>query len=203
MAGISRSLLASMNLTEEQQKTIIDANADTLREIKEERDRLKADADKLPALQRQLDDLRADVKANYVPKADAEKTRKEFDDYKAGIEKEKTDAAKTAAARSYFESRGIKDNSLDIAMMASKDAVSALELAEDGKAIKDAKTLDELISGKFAGLVTKETATPFTAPTPPAQAPGAAQQQPSRAAQLYQAHYAALYGGAQKGSENT
>lgn len=202
MAGISRSLLASMNLTEEQQKTIIDANADTLREIREERDRYKADAEKLPGVQKQLDDLKAEIPTKYVSKEDHEKTVADYQKFKDEIAAEKAQAAKISAVRAYFEGKQITGSNLEIAMRGSGEEIAAIELNDKGE-IKDTKALDKLIGegGVYAGLVTQpttgariSTGAPLTGSTQPAQ--------PSRAAQLYQQHYTALYG-AQKGTEST
>ena len=159
MAGISRSLLASMNLTEEQQKTIIDANAETLKEIREERDRYKADAEKLPGVQKQLDDLKAEIPAKYVSKEDHEKTVTEYQQYKADVDAEKSRAAREKAAREYYESKGIKGADLSIAMRGSSAEVAALKLKADGT-IEDTATLDALVQGDFSRLVgTAETRT--------------------------------------------
>lgn len=201
MAGISRSLLASMNLTEEQQKTIIDANAETLKEIREERDRYKADAEKLPGVLKQLNDLKAEIPAKYVPREDHDKTVAEYQQYKADITAKETKAAKESAVRAYYESKQITGGNLEIAMRGSGGEIAAVELDEKGK-IKDTTDLDALVGagGAFASLVGRptgariDTGAPLTGSVQPAQ--------PSRAAQLYQQHYTALYG-AQEGAKIT
>lgn len=200
--ALTRKFLTALGVEAEKIDEIINAHTETVDALKSERDGYKAEADKLPGVQKQLDDLKADVKANYVPKADADKIKTDFDAYKADVEKKARDAAKTAAARAYFEGNGIRGNSLEIAMRGSGKEIDGLELDGDGKTIKDTKALDDLISDTYAGLVTKETVTPFTAPTPPAQGTPAAPKQQSKAAALYQQHYSALYG-AQKGTTDT
>lgn len=200
MAGISRSLLASMNLTEEQQTTIINANAETLREIREERDRYKADAEKLPGVQKQLDDLNAEIKAKYVTKEDHEKTVAEYQQYRDDIAAKETKAAKEKAVRAYYEGKNIKGGNLEIAMRGSAAEIDGVEIDGDGK-IKDTAALDALVNdgGTFAGLITKEQGARID--TGGSLSGGQQPPQMSRGAMLYQQHYNALYG-AQKGTES-
>lgn len=77
--------------------------------------------------------------------------KKEYDDYKAGITAKETKAAKEAAARAYYESKGITGKALDIAMRGSTAEIAALEL--EGDKIKDAAALETLVKGDFSGLV--------------------------------------------------
>ena len=95
-----------------------------------------------------------------------EKEHKDFEDYKNSITAEKTQAAKEKAARAYFESKSIKGDNLDIAMMGIEGRLAALEL--DGEKLKDTKSLDELIGGKYAKLVTKEDVKGADVKNPPA-----------------------------------
>lgn len=78
--------------------------------------------------------------------------KKEYEDYKAGVSAKETKSAKEAAARAYYDSKGITGKALDIAMRGSNEEISALEL-EDGK-IKDTAALDALVEGDFSELVT-------------------------------------------------
>ena len=152
--ALTRRLLKGMGLTDEQMDTIIEAHTDTVDGLKADVAKYKADAEQLPKVQRELDTLKAAGDGGYQEKY--EKVKKDFDDYKAEISAKETKAAKEKAVRAYYESKGITGKSLDIAIRGSGAEIDALEL-EDGK-IKDAKALDELISGTFAGLVsTTET----------------------------------------------
>ncbi len=132
--------------------------------IKEQRDTYKADAETLVKVQKELDDLKAAGDGGYKEKY--EKVKKEFDDYKSDVSAKETKTAKEKAVRAYYESKNITGKSLDIAMRGSAAEIDAVEL-ENGK-IKDASALDELISGTFAGLVSKTTVTGAKTDTPPA-----------------------------------
>lgn len=138
--------------------------------IKEQRDTYKADAETLAAVQKELNDLKAAQNDGWKEKHDA--LKKQFDDYKAGITAKESKAAKTAAARAYYESKGITGKALDIAMRGSGSEIDALEL-EDGK-IKDASTLEALVKGDFSGLVGQTRTEGAPTATPPANIGGKA-----------------------------
>lgn len=77
--------------------------------------------------------------------------KNEFEGYKNAQTAKETKTAKEAAARAYYQEKGITGKALDIAMRGSGTEIAALELS-DGK-IKDTAALDTLINGDFSGLV--------------------------------------------------
>lgn len=159
--------------------------------IKEQRDTYKTDAETLAKVQKELDDLKAAQDDGWKDKHDA--LKKEFEDYKAGVTAKETKAAKEAAARAYYESKGIKGDALKIAMMASGAQIEALELV-DGK-IKDAAALEALVKGDFSGLVNTTTTTGANTATPPVVDGGKKENEPnSRAAIIAAQYHANLYG---------
>ena len=99
------------------------------------------------------------------------KLEKEFNDYKGEVEKKNARATKEQAVRAYFESKGIKGKNLDIAIRGSRSEIDGVEL--DGDKIKDCTALDALISGDFAGLVSKTNRTGAKTENPPANDGGA------------------------------
>lgn len=164
-----------MGIEDEKIDQIIEAHSSTVDALKDQIDTLKADAGnaeesktKLADLQKQLDKANADLEAakkdSWKDKHDA--LKKEFEDYKAGVTAKETKAAKEAAARAYYESKGITGKALDIAMRGSGAEIDALELA-DGK-IKDAAALEALVKGDFSGLVSTTVTKGADTPTPPA-----------------------------------
>ena len=136
--------------------------------IKEQRDTYKSDAETLAKVQKELDDLKAAQDDGWKDKHDA--LKKEFEDYKAGVTAKETKAAKEAAARAYYESKGITGKALDIAMRGSGAEIEDLEL-EDGK-IKDAAALEVLVKGDFSGLVSTTITKGANTATPPANTVG-------------------------------
>lgn len=145
--ALTRKMLKAMGIEEEKIDQIIEAHSESVDALKEQRDHYKAEAEKLPTVQAELDALKSgdDYKAKY------EKEKKDFDDYKKTIASQNAKVAKENAARSYFESKGIKGKSLDIAVRGATKEIDALEL--DGESIKDAASLDALVAGVFSGLV--------------------------------------------------
>jgi len=159
--------------------------------IKEQRDTYKADAETLATVQKELNDLRAAQPDGWKDKHDA--LKKEFEDYKKGVTAKEAKAAKEAAARAYYESKGITGKALDIAVRGSTEEISALEL-EDGK-IKDFAALEALVKGDFSGLVSTTTTTGANTAHPPANN-GGEKKDPvnTRAAQIAAQYHNNLYG---------
>lgn len=177
--ALTRKFLKAMGIEDEKIDQIIEAHSSTVDGLKDQIDTLKADAgnaeenkNKLADLQKQLDKANADLEAakkdGWKDKHDA--LKKEFEDYKAGVTAKETKSAKEAAARAYYESKGITGKALDIAMRGSGAEIEALEL-EDGK-IKDAAALEALVKGDFSGLVSTTTTTGANTATPPANTVG-------------------------------
>lgn len=108
-----------------------------------------------------------ETKPNNVKDSEEYKALKqEFDDYKGEVEKKNARATKEQAVRAYYESKGINGKNLDIAIRGSRSEIDGVEL--DGDKIKDSTALDALISGDFAGLVSKTNRTGAKTENPPA-----------------------------------
>lgn len=170
--ALTRKMLKALDIEGDKADQIIEAHTDTVDGLKEQISAYKSDAEKLPAVQKELDEAREALTAAKDDgwKEKHDKVKKEFDDYKAGITAKESKSAKEAAARAYFESKGITGKALDIAMRGSGAEIEALEL-KDGK-IKDAAALDALVKGDFSGLVSTTTTTGANTATPPANTVG-------------------------------
>ena len=151
--ALTRKLLKGMGLTDEQVDTIIEAHTDTVDGLKSDISKYKADAEKLPNVQKELDDLKTKGNDGWKEKHDA--IKKEFEGFKQAQTDKEAKAAKEKAARAYFEGKNIEGANLNIAMRSSAAEIAALEL--DGDKIKDTASLDALVGGDLAGLVTKGT----------------------------------------------
>lgn len=166
--ALTRKFLKAMGIEDEKIDQIIEAHTETVSGLKDSLDKAEAAVKDLPGVQKELDAAKAALEAvkkdGWKDKHDA--LKKEFEDYKAGISAKETKAAKEAAARAYYESKGITGKALDIAVRGSTEEISALELA-DGK-IKDAAALEALVNGDFSGLVSTTTTTGASTSNPPA-----------------------------------
>lgn len=151
--ALTRKFLKAMGIEDEKIDQIIEAHSETVSGLKDSLDKAEAAAKDLPNVQKELDaardDLEAAKKDGWKDKHDA--LKKEYEDYKAGVSAKEAKAAKEAAARAYYESKGITGKALDIAMRGSGAEVESLELT-DGK-IKDAAALEALVKGDFSSLV--------------------------------------------------
>ena len=165
--ALTAKMLKGLGLTDEQRESILEAHADTVNEIKAERDRLKSDAEKLEAVQKELDNLKAMGDGGYKEKY--EKEHKAFEDYKADVTAKESKAAKEKAVRAYFESKNITGANLDLAMRGCGEEMAALEM--DGEKIKDTKILDALVDGTYKGLVSTTQTKGANPANPPANPP--------------------------------
>lgn len=170
--ALTRKFLKAMGIEDEKIDQIIEAHTETVSGLKDSLDKAEAAAKNLPGVQKELDAAKAELEAvkkdGYKDKFDALKT--EFEDYKKSVAAKETKAAKEAAARAWYESKGITGKSLDIAMRGSGAEIAALEL-EDGK-IKDPASLEALVKGDFAGLVSTTVTKGAATPTPPVVSAG-------------------------------
>ena len=149
--ALTRKALKAMGLTEEQVESIVEMHLEVKNDLEEQIKTYKADAQKLPGVQKELDDLKAKGDDGWKQKHD--NVKKEFDNYKASIVAKEARSAKEKAVRTYYESKGIKGNNLEIAMKGSNAEIDGVEL--DGENIKDTTALDGLVGGTFSGLVQK------------------------------------------------
>lgn len=160
--ALTVKMLKGLGLTDEQREAVLEEHARTVDEIKVERDRLKKDAEKLITVQKELDDLKAAGDDGW--EQEAKDWEKKYTDLVADNKRKETRAAKEAAVKAYYESKGITGDNLTIAMMGSGEAIEKLEL--DGDKIKDAAALDALVGGAFAKLVSTTTTEGLTTQTP-------------------------------------
>lgn len=127
--------------------------------------------------------------------------QKKFDDEKAahdklrnGIAEKQTKEAKTNAIRAYYESKNIKGANLEIAMESADKMIGVTEFDENNQ-ITSSTALDELVSGKFSGLVTHEhTAGAQTANPPTGYGGGTNSKSTGRAKILAQQYQENNYG---------
>ncbi len=166
--ALTRKFLKAMGIEDEKIEQIIEAHTETVSGLKDSLDKAEAASKNLLSVQKELDEAKADLEAakkdGWKDKHDT--LKKEFEAYKSDIAAKESKSAKEAAARAWYESKGITGKSLEIAMRGSGAEIDALELA-DGK-IKDAAVLDALVKGDFAGLVSSTTTKGADTPHPPA-----------------------------------
>lgn len=160
--ALTRNFLKTMGLTDEQISAIIENHTDTVEALKKERDDWKGKAETVETITRERDEA-----LEKLSKAgDAAKVQKDFDDYKAGVEKEKLNAKKLAALAAAFEAAGVKRESFRKAMLKGWD-IDSVELDDEGK-IKDADGINAAVQKDYADFI----ATDEDKPLPPNNPPG-------------------------------
>ena len=165
--SLTRKMLKAMGIEDEKIDQIIEAHAETVDALKDKLSKAEADAAKLTEVEKELKDAKATD--NYKEKYEAE--HKAFEAYKTEQTAKEQRSAKEAAARTFFESKGITGNNLEIAMKGAKDEIASLEL--DGENIKDNKALADLVSGTYSGLVVTAQKKGVDVAKPPANNGGA------------------------------
>ena len=163
--ALTRKFLKAMGIEDEKIDQIVDAHTETVDGLKNELKTAKEKADKLDGVEKELNELKAKGEDGYKEKY--EKEHKAFEDYKNDVTAKQTKAAKEAAAKAYFEAKNITGANLSIAMRGARDEINGLELDENGK-IKDAKALDDLVAGEYAGLIVSTSTKGAKTATPPA-----------------------------------
>ena len=167
--ALTRKLLKSFNLDDSVIDSIIEAHTETVDALKKQRDDAQAEAGKVKELTNQLNDAN-----DKLSKAgDAAKIQKDFDDYKAGIEAEKTAGKVRSAFRSLLKDQvGIKrESALDLIMAAEKLDGYALD-EKDG--LKDSDTIVQTMKQKHAEWIGEV----ITKGVPPANPPAGGNNDP-------------------------
>lgn len=145
--ALTRKLLRSMGIEDEKIEQILEAHAETVDALKEQRDQYKADAEKLPGVQRQLDELKEAGDDGYEAKYNAE--HKAFEDYKAKIAAEKVAAEKTALYRQLLVKNGVDEKRLDAILRVTD--MSKLTV-KDGK-LEGEEDLSKSIKSEWEGFI--------------------------------------------------
>ena len=157
--SFTRSFLKSAGLTDDQITAVMDAHADVVEALKQQRDGYKADAEKLPQVQKQLDDLGGvDYKAKY------ETLVKTHDDYKAKVKADAERAEVQAAYRKLLADEKISEKRLDAVIRLTD--FTGMKLNSDGT-LADADKLREGIRNDWSDYIVTEKTLHENVATPP------------------------------------
>lgn len=191
MASLTRKFLASLGIEEDKADQIFERHNEVLTEIKDERDRYKADAEKLPGVQQELDAAKAAAENDDGYEAKYNTLKSEYDLYKAQIAAEQETAKKRSAYRGLLGECGIPEKRLDAVLrLIDLDKVT---LGTDGT-IADVENVKKQITEDWGDYIPKDENHGASTVTPPGGAGGSGGGTPSRAAQVAQKHYEAIYG---------
>lgn len=193
--SLTRSMLKSLALTDEQQNAIIEAHTETVNALKAERDKYKADSEKLPEVQKQLEKANADLKAadsdGYKAKYEAEKAA--HDKLKTETAEEKTRTAKESALREALKAAGYAESGIK-KILKYGGLTASVELDESGK-IKNAETLMKSAEDEWSEYKGKQEPAAESAANPPESNPKKEiSAQATEAAKIFAELHAAQYG---------
>ena len=187
---------------------IINAHADTVDGLKEERDQYKkqaeeyrVDAGKLSEVQKELDELKKsqgknvfEDRYNEMKKAHDE-VKAEFDQYKADIDAKEARRIKENAYRKLLREAKITDKRIDKIIKVSD--FDEMEIDKDGK-FKDEENLKKSIQDEWGDFVVNESQTGAGVSTPPATNMMVPRGE-SRAAKIAAQYHNNLYGETKEG----
>lgn len=149
--ALTRKFLSALGIEADKVDEIIAAHTEVTDSLKEERDKFKADAEALPAVQQELAELKEQASGDNPFKDQLEALQKEYDDFKAQVETEKTTAKKEAAFKAMLHEIGISDKRIDSVIKVSD--INGIELDENG-AIKDGDAMKESLKTEWSDFIT-------------------------------------------------
>lgn len=162
--SLTRKLLRSMGIEDDKIDQIIDAHAETVNALKDERDQYRDAAEALPGVQKELDDLKAKPGDGYRERY--EKVHADFEAFRAETEKAAADREKKSLYRKLLTDAGVDPKRMDAVMRVADLSDIAVE---DG-AIKDADKVTEKVKGEWSDFIPATNTKPAKVDTPPAGA---------------------------------
>ena len=206
--ALTRSMLKTMGLSEEQIETIISEHTTTTEALKEqrdgfkkerdsardERDKFKEEADKIPDMKKEIDGLKKDHVSADDWKAKYEDEHKQFEDYKNDIAGKEALSKVHNAYKALLTECKVGDKHIDsiIKVTDFKD----LKLKDDGT-FENVDALKEQIGKDWSGFITSTGTKGAKVETPPAGGTGSTGGN-SRAAELAAKYHENMYGKANK-----
>lgn len=168
--ALSRKFLAAFGIEEDKVDEIIKAHSETVDALKEERDAYKEKAEKFDKAQSDLEEIKKNLSKDDAYKVKYEALKEDFDEYKKGIEAEKTKNNKTAAYKQLLKDIGISEKRIDaVARLVELDKI---KLDKDGK-IEDVDDLKKSLAEEWSDFIVKDGKEGAGTPTPPEKSGGA------------------------------
>lgn len=167
--ALTRRLLRSMGIEDDKIDQIIDAHAETVNALKDERDGLADAADRLKRAEAELEELKAEPADGFKEKY--EKEHADFEAFRADTARAAADREKRSLYRRLLADAGVDPKRMD-AVMRVADLSDIV--VEDG-AIKGADEVTEKVRGEWSDFIPATAAKPAKVDTPPAGAGGAAE----------------------------
>jgi len=171
--ALTRKFLTALGIEADKIDEIINAHSDTVEALKAERDSYKSDAENYAKTKEALDAANEKLKDyakedTYKVKYDA--LKEDYDNFKKGIETEKTNNSKITAYKALLKEIGISDKRIDaVAKLAELDK---LKLDKEGK-LDGVDDLKKSLSEEWADFIVKDGTQGVNTATPPGNNGGA------------------------------
>ena len=197
--ALTRKLLASMGIEDDKADEIINAHAETVKALKEERDSYKAfkdDSETLQKVKQELADLKAKAASNTYEeqynelKKSFDSQKKEYDDYKASVQAKELASKKENAYRKLLKDAGVSEKRISTILKVTD--LSKVELTKEDE-IKDAETYTDSIKKEWADFIETQGKRGAEETNPPAGQSGG-NGSSGRAAQLAAQYHENRYG---------
>lgn len=138
---------------------IISGHTASIEALREERDNYKKEADKVPGLEKENADLKTATEGK-----DYDALKKEYDDYKDSVAKEKTRTAKETAFKAILKDAGVPEK--HYAKVIKYSDIDKLELDEKGE-ITTAKDVLKSVKDEWGDFVETTKVSGAKTATPP------------------------------------
>jgi hypothetical protein len=162
--ALTRSMLKSMNLTEEQINAIIEEHTTAKENLKSQIKDLENKYSDYDEIKNNYEKLSADVKKdNWQEKYNS--ITQEFENYKQEIEKEHITENKKEQYRDLLLSNGVSEKQISSILEVTK--FDEIDLDENGKLV-DVESLNNNIKSKWDGFIVKTQVSGVNSENPPA-----------------------------------
>lgn len=148
--SVTRKMLKGMGLTEEQIDTIIEAHAETVDALKDERDKFKADATALVDVKKELEGLKIERDKFKSDATELDKVKKELEDLKSSQVATAEKNAKEAAYSGMLKEIGISDKHIAFIMKVTN--LDDIHINKDGT-LRDKEKLTEAAKSDWSDVI--------------------------------------------------
>lgn len=165
--ALTRKFLSALGIEADKVDEIINAHAETVDALKEQRDSYKADAEKVPALTKELEELKAEIKDDNSGELQKkyDDLKAEYDKYKDEVKAKETQESKSKAYKAILKEANVSEKRID-AILKITD-LSTIELDKDGN-IKNHDDVIKSVQDEYSEFI-QTTGTKGANPaTPPA-----------------------------------
>ena len=151
-----------MGIDDDKIDQIVEAHAETVNALKDERDSFREAAEALPGVQRELDELKAKPDDGFREKY--EKEHADFEAFKEKTAKADSEREKRGLYRKLLQDAGVDPKRLDAVMRVA----DLSEVAVEDGAIKDAESLTEAVRRDWSDFIVQTGTAGAKVDDPPA-----------------------------------